>query len=869
MQRTVAKRGPGDDNCVWPSAYSEEKEESQLQLWDLRQLRSELTTMAAGDVGLLKAVNRLRPQTPQDFTLLKAIRYEDAKDGVPPVPVASLNPPTSPSASSTNSAAATVKSQADGRRPRTSPSPRSTATVASDSLKRDSGIAPSFSTLTRTSYAESSISSPVVGAAKEPTLPTILIQDDESPPPIERTRSPFARRKSKEKAVRKRSSSVPRGIQRIASFKGINSEIPSGIWDDIDLEDLATDKVDFTKRGSLLLGGQKMNELIGMHDNGEARQNGTIATPSKHDTTAPAPSTSAKDEPKRGLVSGRRKPSIHMLQAAIDGGRVLSAEEITFSMRVRSMYDAGDEKAAQWVTPVQTGNTVTVNGVNGGTNGSPPDTSIDSIVNGKRQHQRQQDVHPALRSPTPNPRNSYCKETTELAGGIEDWEDVHGTEVDRYGFISRNRSSTPNSPQPGMQRVATSLQVESNQPRRSRGLRRGPSTATRTSKSLPPKSSGEGTVRNGSMHSAQSNISMNRLHSGNPFRSRSRRTLEEAGDMLTLPPGLADIAEQEDAGRAASVQRRKELEREAKWQDMARPINQSRERSGSKGGGMQFEFDTNDPKLVSRTWKGIPDRWRASAWYSFLASSAKKRGFTITEAQLIEEFHKLQDQNSAEDVQIDVDVPRTINMHIMFRRRYRGGQRLLFRVLHAISLYFPETGYVQGMASLAATLLCYYDEERAFVMLVRLWQLRGLQQLFKPGFDGLMAALNEFETDWLQRGDVSQKLTDLGITSTAYGTRWYLTLFNMSIPFPAQLRVWDAFMLLGDAPSKDAGQFDGADLDVLHATSAALIDATREIILDSDFENAMKVLTSFVPVKDEDLLMRVARTEWKLRKKRG
>ena len=78
-------------------------------------------------------------------------------------------------------------------------------------------------------------------------------------------------------------------------------------------------------------------------------------------------------------------------------------------------------------------------------------------------------------------------------------------------------------------------------------------------------------------------------------------------------------------------------------------------------------------------------------------------------------------------------------------------------------------------------------------------------------------------------------------------------------------------MLLGDsAQSCDPvnNRFD-ADLDVLHATSAALIDATREILLDSDFENAMKVLTSWIPVKDEDLLMKVANAEWKQRKKRG
>lgn len=56
----------------------------------------------------------------------------------------------------------------------------------------------------------------------------------------------------------------------------------------------------------------------------------------------------------------------------------------------------------------------------------------------------------------------------------------------------------------------------------------------------------------------------------------------------------------------------------------------------------------------------------------------------------------------------------------------------------------------------------------------------------------------------------------------------------------------------------------GKSLDVLHATSAALIDGMREIILDSDFENAMKVLTSWVPIKDVELFMRVARAEWKV-----
>ena len=174
--------------------------------------------------------------------------------------------------------------------------------------------------------------------------------------------------------------------------------------------------------------------------------------------------------------------------------------------------------------------------------------------------------------------------------------------------------------------------------------------------------------------------------------------MDEAGDMLTLPPGLADIAEDEEGGKAAAVLKKKEWERAEKWRKMAKVA-----KPGKDGEGMAFEFDTRNPKLIERTWKGIPDRWRAAAWHSFLSASAKKRKDSATEEQIIQAFHDLLQRSSADDLQIDIDVPRTINSHIMFRRRYRGGQRLLFRVLHSLSLYFPDTGYVQGMASLAAT----------------------------------------------------------------------------------------------------------------------------------------------------------------------
>lgn len=338
--------------------------------------------------------------------------------------------------------------------------------------------------------------------------------------------------------------------------------------------------------------------------------------------------------------------------------------------------------------------------------------------------------------------------------------------------------------------------------------------------------------------------------------NRGRRWMDEAGDMLTVAPNLQDAIEEARVEKISEALKRKEWERSEKWRKMARVVQK-----GDRGQGMEFEFDVKNPKLIERTWKGIPDRWRATAWWAFLDAAAKEHK-APTADEIIADFHRLLEQPSPDDGQIDLDVPRTVGRHVMFRKRYVGGQRLLFRVLHSLSIYYPEAGYVQGMASLAATLLCYFDEEKCFVMLVRMWQLRGLEQLYRPGaagLDGLMEALREFDAHWLNK-DVGNRLTQLGLDSTAYGTRWYLTLFNLSIPFAAQLRVWDVFLLLGEnLPTKK----HDTTLDVLHATSAALIQALREVLLDSDFENALKALTSSIPIKDEELLMKVTKAEWK------
>ncbi|KAI9827135.1 MAG: hypothetical protein M1819_007026 [Sarea resinae] len=697
------------------------------------------------------------------------------------------------------------------------------------------------------------------------------------------------------------------GQERDEPFHGITTSIPNGSFGDLSLPG----QVDFSKRGSMLIGGQKArspaNTLDALNVDGKAEQvNGII--PRKQNRETPARSN-------------------------IPPERVLSIDEELLSQKVRSMYEYGEDKVMDWrdgrLSGVARSKVQDDKPFKGAT--KPQDITVngDGEFSASGAGTAGDETEDVLEKPPPK------KEIPILAGGgIEDWSEVDARDVDRYGFIvprkipSRSsntsvRARTADNHPGGPHRVSTALQLASETPRRKRTLRGIPSDARTTLSAfhhqspLSRKTSGPSLRPPRSVSSFRSSFSLphrpfhyaaNRL----PY-NRDRRCMDEAGDMLTLPPGLADIAEHEEGGRAAAAMRAKEFEREEKWRKMARIVSGR----NTNGEGMVFDFDTEDPKLIERVWKGIPDRWRATAWHAFLSQSAKRRNIGSPDSEIISIYHELLTQSSADDPQIDIDVPRTINRHIMFRRRYMGGQRLLFRTLHALSLYFPTTGYVQGMASLAATLLCYYAEEITFVMLVRLFQLRGLETLFQPEFGGLMAALDELETKWLIKEDVSKKLNELDISPTAYGTRWYLTLFSYSIPFPAQLRVWDVFMLLGDPvisspkPSYSSLQSDSpgnqmqnhnrtsqiqnqvrasqtspttlhstsstttiqpqpeeippnfaGTLDPLHAVSAAILQATREILLDSDFENAMKVLTSFVPIRDEELLMRVARVEW-------
>lgn len=415
---------------------------------------------------------------------------------------------------------------------------------------------------------------------------------------------------------------------------------------------------------------------------------------------------------------------------------------------------------------------------------------------------------------------------------------------------------------------------------------------------------------------------------------------------------------------ASTLSKAKEARRIDKWTQMLEPASYIGGNASSYKVRTQFR---NSVKLESRVFKGIPDRWRAAAWWALLESKwtvdpanrpvpEKFSGVRLTSssmpvvngspqeavgldgsghspshpnmssaAKLSQEteitrasslrnlrqvrhrdtdlarghrsearaaaieanngaqlplpsasekqFQTLLESSSPHDVQIDLDVPRTINNHIVFYTRYGLGQRSLFKVLHAFSLHCTECGYCQGMGGVAVTLLCYMEERACWQMLQRLHDAKEdfeLHRTFAPGFPGL---LESFYVQGQLLKLIAPRLAELlereGVTASAYATRWYITLFYNVVPFETQLRLWDAVMLVG---SRDLLPLFGVA--ILHAVGTTIFFPSSDRSVGGggseednshtrlDFETILSTLSSsnlFVPESD-DAMMRWVHT---------
>ncbi|CAO2210894.1 unnamed protein product [Urochloa humidicola] len=216
-----------------------------------------------------------------------------------------------------------------------------------------------------------------------------------------------------------------------------------------------------------------------------------------------------------------------------------------------------------------------------------------------------------------------------------------------------------------------------------------------------------------------------------------------------------------------------------------RSIRKWRKMIGVGGNDWKHYVRRNPHVVKRRIRKGIPDCLRGLVWQLISGS----RDLLLMNPGVYETLVIY--ETSASELEIIRDISRTFPSHIFFQQRHGPGQRSLYNVLKAYSVYDRDVGYVQGMGFLAGLLLLYMSEEDAFWLLVALLKgavhapMEGLYQQYLSQFEKLVME---------HMPKLGQHFVEEMINPSMYASQWFITVFSYSFPFHLTLRVWDVFL---------------------------------------------------------------------------
>jgi hypothetical protein len=199
-------------------------------------------------------------------------------------------------------------------------------------------------------------------------------------------------------------------------------------------------------------------------------------------------------------------------------------------------------------------------------------------------------------------------------------------------------------------------------------------------------------------------------------------------------------------------------------------------------------------KFAKRLGKGVPSACRGAVWMQAL-------DVPVITAKLTAQYETLCETRMPQwGEQLDVDVLRESRTHEMFHERYGRGQRMLFRVLWALTAEDAELGYCQGMSGIAAMLLFWLDEMSAFAAMRHMMRARHMRTLYLRGFP-LLEQLGFFHTGITALPSAAPQLRATldknGIVPEVYCTEWFLKVMYQRLPFAAAVHVWDHYCAYG------------------------------------------------------------------------
>ncbi|KAL8137407.1 hypothetical protein V2J09_003408 [Rumex salicifolius] len=292
----------------------------------------------------------------------------------------------------------------------------------------------------------------------------------------------------------------------------------------------------------------------------------------------------------------------------------------------------------------------------------------------------------------------------------------------------------------------------------------------------------------------------------------------------------------EGLGRSKSAfEHEREERRVRKWRKMI-----------GVGGSDWKHYVRRKPLVVKRrVRKGIPDCLRGLVWQLISGS----RDLLLMNPGVYEQLVIY--ETSTSELDIIRDISRTFPSHVFFQQRHGPGQRSLYNVLKAYSVFDREVGYVQGMGFVAGLLLLYMSEEDAFWLLVAL--LKGaihspMEGLYLAGLPLVQQYLFQFDRlvkEHLPK--LGEHFTEEMINPSMYASQWFITVFSYSFPFHLALRIWDVFLYEG--------------VKVIFRVGLALLKSCHDDLVKLPFEKLIHALRNFPEeVMAPDTLLPIAYT---------
>lgn len=213
---------------------------------------------------------------------------------------------------------------------------------------------------------------------------------------------------------------------------------------------------------------------------------------------------------------------------------------------------------------------------------------------------------------------------------------------------------------------------------------------------------------------------------------------------------------------------------------------------------LRLTYKLEKEKFLKRVAKGPPDSFR---WISWLIAC----NLPFDRSKDFYSYLLSQQLNPDTDIEIKKDLNRTLSGFKISNNIMDDTQLMLYNILKAFSLVDKEVAYCQGMNFIVGFLLLISDfnEIETFYFMLSLFSNTfkdniAIRGFFIEGFPMLNFYVEVFMKLFTKNiPELKKHFEKLEIPEEVWISKWFRTLFTLSLPINICLRIWDCLIAFG------------------------------------------------------------------------